>query len=342
MLTIATTIFLALLTLWAVAALYLDVRLRYLRIAVPIIYLALLAGSFWVWPTFWPRALGCFALFASVLVWWLSLKPSNEGVWQADVAQTAWAEVNGDLVTIHNFRECEYRQEFDYTCRWVDKTVQLSDIRGIDLFVIFWGSDWIAHPITSFQVGEHDHVAFSIETRKEQHERYSAIRGFFRSYELICLAAPETDLIRLRTNFRRGARGKGEDVYIYRTTAGPDWSRLLFLAYVRRINELHRHAEWYNAITSNCTTNIVTERAAADTFDPVPVGGSEPNLLDRFDWRILLNGKGDKMEYQRGDLVTGGLAFPELKRQAFINPVARETQDSDGYSQRIRRNRVGF
>src|SRR5262249_43663961 len=39
---------------------------------------------------------------AVVLAWWLTLEPSNDRAWQPDVSQTAWAEINGDEVTIHN------------------------------------------------------------------------------------------------------------------------------------------------------------------------------------------------------------------------------------------------
>jgi Domain of unknown function (DUF4105) len=338
---IAISSLLALATIWAAAALYFDVRTPTLRIISVTLYLLVVAGIFFGLKSFWPRSLASFAAFLVVLIWVLSIKPSNNRNWQADVAQTAWAKLDGDLVTIHNYRNCEYHAEFDYSCRWVDKQVRLSDIRGIDLFVIYWGSDWIAHPIASFQFGDHDHVTISIETRKEQDQRYSAIRGFFKTYTLIYTVAPETDLVHLRTNFRKGAHGQGEDVYLYRTTAGPDWSRLLFLAYIYRINELHEHPAWYNAITNNCTTNIFTERAAADNFVRVPTAPLK-KLLNKFDWRILLNGKGDKMEYQRGDLVTGGLTFEELKRQAYINPVARASQKPDGFSERIRQNRAGF
>ncbi|MGA2421961.1 MAG: DUF4105 domain-containing protein [Candidatus Acidiferrum sp.] len=347
MLPISTNILLALATLWATAALYVDLRDPIQRVTAPILYVVMVTATVWIAPLFlgeprlWLRSVFGFAAFSAVLVWWLSIKPTNERTWQADVAQTAWAELDGDLVTIHNYRNCDYRSEFDYSCRWVDKQIRLSDIRGLDVFIVYWGSDWIAHPIASFQIGEDDHVAFSIETRKEEHQRFATIRGFFKNYALIYTVAPETDLVRLRTNFRKGAKGQGEDVYIYRTIAGPDWSRLLFLAYIYRINELRDHPAWYNAVTNNCTTNIFTERAAADNFVRVPTTPLK-KLLNKFDWRILLNGKGDKMEFQRGDLVTGGLSFEDLKRQAYINPVARSLEDSDGFSERIRSGRIGF
>ena len=62
----------------------------------------------------------------------------------------------------------------------------------------------------------------------------------------------------------------------------------------------------------------------------------------RLDWRILLNGKMDEMMYENGELITGGLSFPELKEQAHINLAARSADDSLDFSKRIREGRVGF
>src|SRR5215470_4550817 len=59
-----------------------------------------------------------FGAFALVLCWWLTLKPSNDRPWQPDVAQTAWAEINGDQITIRNVRNCDYRTETDLTPHW--------------------------------------------------------------------------------------------------------------------------------------------------------------------------------------------------------------------------------
>jgi hypothetical protein len=128
---------------------------------------------------------------------------------------------------------------------------------------------------------------FSIETRKEIGESYSAIGGLFRRFELIYLVADERDVIRVRTNFRRG-----EDVYLYRTTASPQKARERFMDYIAAVNELHARPRWYNAVTSNCTTSIRTQHAAADRTP--------------WDWRILLNGKGDELMFERGSLITGG------------------------------------
>ena len=241
--------------------------------------------------------------FACVLAWWLSLRPSNDRVWQPDVAQTAWATIDGDQVTIHNFRNCDYRTESDYTPNWETKTVDLSQLRGMDVFITYWGSPWIAHPIVSFDFGNQGYVAMSIETRKEVGEGYSAIRGFFRYYELIYTIGDERDMVRLRTNYR-----EGEEVYLYHTRATPEQARSIFLDYLARANRMRDHPEWYNALTNNCTTNIAPHVAKARAGKAV-----------RWDWRILLNGKSDEMMYEHGDLA-GNLTIRRAQAEGTHQP----------------------
>jgi hypothetical protein len=260
------------------------------------------------------------AAFVFVLLWWLTLKPSNDRAWQPDVAQTAWAEIDGDHVTIHNVRNCDYRTEGDYTPRWETRSFDLSQIRGMDIFFTYWGSPWIAHPVVSFQFGDHDYIAMSIETRKEVGEVYSAVRGFFRYYELIYTVSDERDVVRLRTNYR-----KGEESYLFHTLATPEHARATFLNYLKKINRIRNRPEWYNALTNNCTTNI-----AALAGEP------------QWDWRVLLNGRADQMLYERGDLATGNLPFAQFKEQAHINAAARAAGDDPDFSRRIREGRAGF
>src|SRR5208337_1901034 len=159
---------LALLTLWAVAALYVDLRIAALRIPVTVTYvLAMITILVRFKRSRWSAVL-CFVGFCGVLAWWLNLKPSNGSNWQPDVDRTAWAEMDGDRVTIHNLRNCDYRSETDYTNCWSDRTLYLSQIRAADLFLTNWGLRWASHPIVSFQFGDNEHIAFSIEARYKE------------------------------------------------------------------------------------------------------------------------------------------------------------------------------
>ena len=316
-----------LLTLWASAALYIDLRVPWLKHLAGVSYALVVIFLVSRVSGHQRRFLICAGCFAVVLLWWLHLKPSNNRNWEPDLAQTPWAEIADDKVTLHNFRFCDYRAEFDYTCQWLTKSLDLSKLRGVDLAITYWGSPYIAHPILSFQFGDDDYVAASIETRKEVGEGYSSVLGFFRQYELVYVFADERDLIRLRTNYRTG-----EEVYLFHTAASPQWARTLFLEYLARANQLHVYPAWYKALTRDCTTVIF--RSMAD-IGRLPPGTTLHN------WQILLNGRSDEMLYKGGNLA-GGLPFPELKESAHINDAARQADDDPDFSRRIRVGRPGF
>jgi hypothetical protein len=313
------------LTAWAAAAIYFDSPLGSFRTPAAVLYLILVLAALIFLRRSSKGVLVAFAGFALTCLWWFSLKPSNNRDWAPDDAETAYADINGDQVTIHNFRNCDYVTTKDYTCKWETRSYNLANLSGADIFITYWGSPWIAHPIVSFDFGDQGYVPMSIETRDEVGQDYSAIRGFFRQYALTYIASDERDVVRLRTNFR-----KEEEVYIFRMTTPPALARKLFLDYMQRANELHTTPEWYNALTNNCTTNIAVSAAEAR------------HVRQHFNWRVLLNGKGDEMMYDNHQLVTGGLSLPALKAQAHINAAARAAGDSPEWSKLIREGRVGF
>ena len=54
-----------------------------------------------------------------------------------------------------------------------------------------------------------------------------------------------------------------------------------------------------------------------------------------WDWRILLNGKGDEMMFERHAIVTAGLPFPNYKARRLIDP--RQAADAaPNFSELIR------
>nr|WP_320017090.1 DUF4105 domain-containing protein [uncultured Desulfobacter sp.] len=264
--------------------------------------------------------LGFLAAFALVLTWWLLIPPSNNRDWQPDLSTLSWADIAGDKVTVHNIRNSDYRTEIDFTVRYYDKTFDLAELKGIDFFLVYWGSPKIAHTMMSFDFEGQGNVCFSIETRKEKGEDYSTIKGFFRQYEIIYVVADERDLVRLRTNYRE--EGKGEDVYLYRLNASPEVARKVFLSYLVEINRLKEQPQWYNALTDNCTTSI---RQHTMPYNPNA----------RLDWRLIVNGYIDEMLYERKTINTC-LPFAELKKQSYINPKAQAADKDPAFSQLIR------
>jgi hypothetical protein len=129
--------------------------------------------------------------------------------------------------------------------------------------------------------------------------------------------------VRVRTNYRL------EDVYLYRPTAGtPEKARALFLDYVKSANELHEKAQWYNELTSNCTTNIRVHLKH--------IGSARP-----WDWQLLVNGTIAERAYDLKAIDTS-LPFPELRRISHINDRARAADRDPDFSSRIREGLPGI
>jgi hypothetical protein len=263
------------------------------------------------------RSLALLAvLWFVVLIWWLSVAPSNRRDWEPDVARPATVTREGDLVTIHNVRDFDYSSETDFTERWEDRVYDLARVRGADMFVSYWGPTLIAHTIMSWEFEDGRHLAISIETRKEKGESYSALRGFFRQYELYYVVADERDVVRLRTNYR------GEDVFLYRLRGSPEQAGAILESYLEEVDRLSRTPKWYNAFTHNCTTSIRRMVQHAGIHNP-------------WDWRILVNGKGDELMYSRGTIDTS-LPFPEMRARSDIAAKAKAADGAPDFSARIR------
>jgi hypothetical protein len=272
----------------------------------------------------WKKALAIFAvLFALALVAFLLKKPSNDRNWQPDLAVLPSATIEGNRITIHNIRNCDYRTETDFTVQHYDKTFDLDALTSVDLYLVDWGLTSVVHTMLSFGFNNRDYVAISIEARKELGEDYSTTKGFFRQYELTYVVADERDVVRLRTNYRQG-----ETAYLYRVQGDKKLLQGVFLDYLRSINRLKDTPEWYNALLTNCTTQLR--------------GHTQPYFHKVvWDWRLLANGYADELAYENGTINTS-LPFADLKKRSIINPKAKAVDHNPDFSQRIREGLPGM
>ncbi len=301
---------------WAFAALWFDGS------GTGALGFAAVVGALLVWMRPYRRAmLGVVGMCVAVFAWWSAIEASNDRDWLADVARAPTAAIDGDLVTIRKVRNFHYRSETDFDERWEERTYDLSKLIGVDMFMSYWGSPWIAHTIVSWEFDDGQHLAISIETRKEKGEAYSAVLGFFRQFELYYVVADERDVVGVRTGYR------GEEVYLYRLGTSVETARALLLDYLGEINRLAVKPEWYNAATHNCTTAIFghTENIAA---------------ANPWDWRILVNGSLDELGYERGTIDTS-LPFVELRKRSNITERARAAASAPNFSHRIRQGLPG-
>lgn len=267
------------------------------------------------------RALATFSLaLASITTWWMTLAAPADRNWSADVARQVTGQItnqaDGDILTLTDVRNFTWRSPDDYDVRWETRQYDLQQLQSVDLFMSYWSGTTIAHMIVSFGFADGDHIAWSVEVRRQQGGAFSPIADLFKSNTLAIIAADERDVIGTRTNIR------GEDVRLFRTNTSPEKARALLMQYVAAANQLAQQPQWYNSLFTNCTT-VVLQMIRT-------IGGELP-----LDWRALLNGHLPGYAYDAGVLDTR-LPLQVLTSKGHITTGARAYGLGPAYSSIIR------
>jgi hypothetical protein len=301
-------------TAWMTLAVYIDLPWPPGRMPLAA-GVALAAAALMTVPPLLVAAPAWAAMFGLVLWWWLTLRPRTHRQWAAEVAQVPRIVLEGDRVHIRNFRNFEYPARGQEPLpRYEERTFDLARLESVDYFLCHWAGPAVAHSMVSFGFGDGQHLCISVEARKEQGEQYSTLRSFFRQFELIYVIGDERDLVRLRVAIRK------ESVYLYRVNVPPERIRRFLLACLERAESLAVRPEWYNALTSNCATNLF------DLMERPPRG---LRVLE-----VLLSGFSARYLHRKGGFA-GHLSFAELKARSLLSEAA-VTDAGPDFSRRLR------
>ncbi len=246
-------------------------------------------------------------------------QPSLDREWSLDQAVLPHATITDHDITITNIRNFSYTSDETYTPAYYNKTFKRSDVVSVDYIVEPLASVGVAHTLLSFGLRDGSQIVLSVEIRKEIGETFSPILGLFRSYELMYVVMDEQDALKLRAIHR------DNPVYLYPTKATPKMAETLLISMLNRMNKLSLEPEFYNTITSTCTTNILdhlTDLGLADV---------------NFDYRILLPKESDTLAYENGllDIVDA----PAIVRdQYLVSDDIKSATSSVDFSLRIRQS----
>ena len=263
----------------------------------------------------WRTVLIYAAAYAIFLAWSASIKASNDKNWAADVAHDITGVIDGDRLSAGNVRNFSWRTETDYTERWEQRTYDLSELRSLDLFLVYWMGPSIAHTIMSFGFEDGRYLDFSIELRRTQNDQYSALAGFFKTHELVYIGADERDLMTLR-------RVRNEQIQLYRLRTPPERARALLVEYIMQANDLAARPRFYNTLTTNCTTTIFNMMRAVTSSIP-------------FDWRIILTGYLPSYLYEHGAVDTH-IPLEQLRQRADVAGRVETGLSEVEFSSRLR------
>ena len=257
--------------------------------------------------------------FICGLFWYFGLEARQDREWAPEVSRILQYEQQGNAVTLHNVRNFDWRPDGSYAERWETRHYDLSQITGVNIITSYWMGPQIAHTLVSFDFANAPPLTFSIEIRKEKHEEFSAVGGFFRKYELSLVASDEKDIVYTRSNIR------GEQVYFFPVNMPKSERIQLFQEYLRKADELARHPKWYNTLSSNCTT-LVFDMAQAVSPQPLPA-----------DYRLFASGYLPNYLHDL-NAISGQWDMQTWYQRAHVNPKVRGMAhiSSAEYSQRAR------
>jgi hypothetical protein len=247
-------------------------------------------------------------ILLAYLILIIAIRPSLDRDWNKDQEVLARAEFDGSKVKITNVRNINYRSTTDYDVKYYDKTYDIDKLNSVWYMVEpFTGHGaGAAHTLMSFGFENGDYVSISVEIRKEKGESFGAIKGLLRQYELVYVIADESDVIKLRSNYRK------DDVYLYPVMTSKENMQKLFVSMLNRANKLATEPEFYNTLTSTCTTNIVSH-----------VNEIVPGRIP-FSFKVLMPAYSDELAYRIG-LIDNSIPFEELRSKYHINERAMKS-----------------
>ena len=249
-------------------------------------------------------------------------RPSNDRDWKPEQAVLPFAEIDGSHYTLRNVRDCEYLSAENFVVKYLDRSLDLSQIQTVDFVVVpFKRGSALAHTMLSFGMDDGSYLGVSVEVRKEKGETYNPLAGMVNKYELMYVVGEERDLIPLRTEHYDC------DVYVFPTKAQPQQAQQLFADMMGRLNKLAAEPEFYHSITNNCTSNIKDH-----------VNKISPHRIRENAWQVLLPGFSAEYAHQIG-LVENRIPYEDLESIAYVNERVKANLNDPNFSQAIRGNR---
>lgn len=268
--------------------------------------------------------IGLVLACAVAVLAWTALEPRGDRRWIPEQATLPTASIDGPIVRIGNVRNFVYTGRRDFTPLYDTRTYDLGKLVSVWYVLTPFSDRWRgpAHSFVSFGFSDSQFVSISVEARREPGETYDAVKGLFKRFELMYVVGDERDLIGQRAAYST------DRVYLYPIKAKPEKMREMFVAMLERANKLREHPEFYNTITNNCTSNVVSH---VNQVAPKTVPGGI---------KTILPGYTDEVAHQLG-LIDSGLDLAHARARYLVNERAKRFISDSAFSLRIRETPSG-
>ena len=177
--------------------------------------------------------------------------------WDDDVRVLAQTEISPDesSVSFKGLRDWTYARDRVLTKEYFNQTYKTEDLERVWFYLQpLDKTGLIAHTFVVFEFseryGERRNIGVSVETRRQQGQEYSLLKGALKGFMLVHTWATEADLTSRRTDYYDYKLHKHELVLSDADKKG------LFKAFARETERLHTSPEFYNTVTQNCTNAL--------------------------------------------------------------------------------------
>lgn len=256
---------------------------------------------------------------AVVVMAWTAIDPRGDRRWIPEQGTLSAASIDGPIVRIGNVRNFAYTGRTDFTPSYDTRTYDLGKLVSVWYVLTPFSDRWRgpAHSFVSFGFADSQFVSISVEARREPGETYDAVKGLFKRFELMYVVGDERDLIGQRAAYST------DRVYLYPIKARPEKMREMFVAMLERANKLRVEPEFYNTLTNNCTSNVVSH---VNQIAPKTVPGGI---------KTILPGYTDEVAHRLG-LIDTDLDITTARERYLINARAKQFIRDSAFSFRIR------
>ena len=242
-------------------------------------------------------------------------QPSLDRDWTDDSQILPDVTINEDIVNVKNLRDWRYKEGETISRDYYEDNFDLNKIENTYFLLNPFGKwEGVGHGFFLFEFENNQNIAVSVEARRENEEKFGAVRGLFNNFELWYAWGSAADL------FTRRAVFHNEDLYIYKLLIKPETSAQLFLELAKQTETLETEPRFYNTVTANCT-NILAD--VSNEINP----GSIP-----WNWARIFTGFSDDKLYELG-LISNEKSFEKTFEEAQIDLDIKEiTTDRNEYS----------
>lgn len=253
-------------------------------------------------PWYKSRRASVLIVLACAALYLLLQTPSGDGPWRDDHARSAYAELSGRSLTVHNIRNIRHgdARQADGT-EYFSRTWHLDKLERVWFGLSHFGPYGLAHSFLSLEFSDGEYLGISIEARMRPGQRYRPMMGLFRQYTKIYIAATEQDVIGLRSHRR------GENVLLYPVNGTKEDAQRFILKLFDDANAAYENPEFYNTILDNCLTNLLKHAVRL----------SEVSAADI---RVLLPGHTDRLTYAFG-ITPDDMPFDVGRKRALVDPA---------------------